>query len=59
MQYAVEMVSGDMIYVTKFHDNRFRHSSDRTVIISTFSEALLLVLLMEGICAVRRWDGLR
>jgi hypothetical protein len=27
MKYVVEMASGDVIY-TKFHDDRFRHSSN-------------------------------
>jgi hypothetical protein len=33
MEHAVEMTSGGMIYVhTKFHDDRFRHSSNIKVI---------------------------
>jgi hypothetical protein len=44
---------------TKFHDDRFRHSSNIAVIIWTIWEAAVLVLLMGQINEERRWDGLR
>jgi hypothetical protein len=34
MKYTIEMASGGMIY-TKFHDDRFRHSSNINGITST------------------------
>jgi hypothetical protein len=35
---------------TKFYDDRFRNLSNITDIIATISEAVMLVLLIEGIC---------
>jgi hypothetical protein len=32
MKYAVEMGSGAMIFILKFHDDRFTHSSNIKVI---------------------------
>jgi hypothetical protein len=43
---------------TKFHDSRFRHSSNVKVITSTATEDAALVLLMEGIYESCRWHGL-
>jgi hypothetical protein len=57
MKYAVEMVSGGMIYVyvhTKFQDDPLGHSSNMKVVTSTIYEATLLVLLMGGIYEVGR-----
>jgi hypothetical protein len=39
---------------TKFHDDRFRHLSNITVITATIREAVMLVLLIERIHEVRR-----
>jgi hypothetical protein len=44
---------------TKFHDDRFRHSSNIKGITLTFWEPIVLVLPMRGIYDVRRWNGLR
>jgi hypothetical protein len=35
MKWAVEMGSGGMIYITKFHDGQFRHLSNIMVITAT------------------------
>jgi hypothetical protein len=48
MKYAVEIRSGGMTY-TKFRDNWFKHLSNFTVITATILEAVMLVLLIEGI----------
>jgi hypothetical protein len=42
----------------KFHDDRFRHSSNITVNTATIWEAVLLVLLIEGIYELSPWYGL-
>jgi hypothetical protein len=56
--YAVEMDSSSMTHIcTKFHDDRFRHLSNTTVITATIGEAIILVLLIEGIYEVRHWIG--
>jgi hypothetical protein len=47
MTYAIEMTSERYIHI-KFHDNRFRNSSNIKGI-STIWEAVVLVLLMTGI----------
>jgi hypothetical protein len=44
---------------TKFHKDWFKHSSNIKVIISTISEASMLVLLMGGIYDAHPWNGLR
>jgi hypothetical protein len=47
-RYATESPSYDMVWFhIKFHD-QFRHSSNVKIIVSTISEASVLVLLMEG-----------
>jgi hypothetical protein len=46
--YATEMSSCGMMYITIFHYDRFRHSSNIKVITSTILEAAVLVLLIEG-----------
>jgi hypothetical protein len=53
MKCPVQMVSSGMKYITKFHDYRFRKASNIKVIISTISEAVMLVLLMIGIYEIR------
>jgi hypothetical protein len=42
---------------TKLHDDWFRHWSDIKINIATIWEAVILILLIEGIYEVRRWDG--
>jgi hypothetical protein len=44
---------------TKFHDDRFRYSSNIKGITSTVLEAVVLVLLMRGIYDLLHWAGLR
>jgi hypothetical protein len=44
---------------TKFHDDRFRHLSNITVITVTIRDTVMLVLLIEGIYDVGHRDGLR
>jgi uncharacterized membrane protein YvlD (DUF360 family) len=42
---------------TKFHNDRFKHSSNIKGIASIIWEAIVLALLMSGIYDVRRWNG--
>jgi hypothetical protein len=59
MMYALEMGSGGIIYVpSSMNDDQFRHLSNITIITATMWEAVILVSMIEGICEVRRWDGL-
>jgi hypothetical protein len=48
MKYAIEMASGSMINITKFHGDQFRNSSDIMLITSTVWESAVLVLPMAG-----------
>jgi hypothetical protein len=64
MKYAVELVSGGMIYIyiyiyTKFHYDRFRYLSRIAVITSTTRETAMLVLLMGWMYEVCRSDWLK
>jgi hypothetical protein len=43
--------------LTKFHDVLYRHLNNITDITATIWGAVMLVLLIEGIYKVRRWDG--
>jgi hypothetical protein len=52
MTYAIEMTQMAWQKHIKFHDDRFRHSSNIKGIISTACEAVVLVLLMGGISYV-------
>jgi hypothetical protein len=40
--------------LTRLHDDRFRHVSNITVTTAKVSEAVMFVLLIEGICEVCR-----
>jgi hypothetical protein len=44
--------------LTKFRDVLYRHLNNITDITTTIWEAVILVLLTEGIYKAHRWDGL-
>jgi hypothetical protein len=44
---------------TKSFDDQFRYSSNNKGVTTTIWEAVMLVLMMKGICDGRRWDGHR
>jgi hypothetical protein len=46
-------------YYTKFHDDRFRHSSNIKVITTKMLNDVIMALLIGGICEVRSLDGER
>jgi hypothetical protein len=47
MKYAVEIGSGTIIYITKFHKGLFRHSKVRKEISRQHGEGVSLLLFFE------------
>jgi hypothetical protein len=45
--------------LTEFHDVRFRYLSNITIITTIISEAVMFILLVEGIYELRLGDGFR
>jgi hypothetical protein len=53
MKYVIEIASGGVIHVTKFHDDRFRHSNNIKVITHRQQDGLIYLLscfLIRKIC---------
>jgi hypothetical protein len=58
MMYAVEMISDGMTHIYQVSYDRFRKSSNIKCITKRTWEAVMLVLLTEGIYELRRRDGI-